>query len=193
MMSLQDLRDRRERLLAQGDWRTPPWSAPLRDKQLAKFEARHKLRLPDDFRAFLSSIGNGGIGPFHGLWPLGWVIDAGALISWEKVVAGKAPDDEARAVAHLIGRPHRPFPHTRRWNYPLRTFNRAEDAGSGAWQKLMRSYFARAHLDDTIPLCDAGCGNWHCELVSGANGRIAFLDAEYEDPPDPRDTRRSAR
>lgn len=43
---------------------------PLDARELADFEDRQGITLPDDFRAFVTTIGNGGAGPGHGLLPL---------------------------------------------------------------------------------------------------------------------------
>ncbi len=42
-------------------------NAPLAPDQIAQFEAKYDLRLPDDYRAFLLEIGDGGAGPYDGL------------------------------------------------------------------------------------------------------------------------------
>jgi hypothetical protein len=43
----------------------------LSERELAVFESANRVRLPDDYRRFLSMVGNGGAGPFYGLEPLG--------------------------------------------------------------------------------------------------------------------------
>ncbi|MCA9673843.1 MAG: SMI1/KNR4 family protein [Kofleriaceae bacterium] len=42
----------------------------LDDARLAAIEAEVGIRLPDDYRAHLRTIGDGGAGPYHGLMPL---------------------------------------------------------------------------------------------------------------------------
>jgi len=43
---------------------------PLPETDIQTFETRYGIRLPDDYRHFLSVIGNGGAGPYYGILPL---------------------------------------------------------------------------------------------------------------------------
>src|SRR4051794_40138647 len=61
------------------------------------FEDRHGLRLPDDYRAFITEVGNGGAGPHYGLFPFGQQDDSFDLCSWDE--------------GDLIGDPSKPFRH----------------------------------------------------------------------------------
>ncbi|GAA2542072.1 SMI1/KNR4 family protein [Winogradskya consettensis] len=72
---------------------------PLTDSQVAVFEGRHGITLPEDYRTFLLEVGNGGAGPHHGLFPLGQ-FPLGHVPS----VRGEGDDLSA------------PFPHTEEWN-----------------------------------------------------------------------------
>lgn len=42
----------------------------LTEEELSCFEANHGIFLPADYRCFLSTVGNGGAGPFYGMAPL---------------------------------------------------------------------------------------------------------------------------
>ena len=44
---------------------------PLSEEELVTFESASRVRLPTDYRRFLSVVGNGGAGPYYGLEPLG--------------------------------------------------------------------------------------------------------------------------
>ena len=42
----------------------------LSEEDIKEFEHKHCITLPDDYRTFISEIGNGGFGPGYGLLPL---------------------------------------------------------------------------------------------------------------------------
>jgi hypothetical protein len=42
----------------------------LTEEDLAAFESEYSVTLPDQYRAFLKYVGNGGAGPGYGIWPL---------------------------------------------------------------------------------------------------------------------------
>ena len=43
---------------------------PLGDGDLAEAEAQFGVRLPEDYRGFLTAVSAGGPGPYYGLFPL---------------------------------------------------------------------------------------------------------------------------
>lgn len=43
---------------------------PLSEQELVQFESKHGITLPADFRCFLQTVGNGGAGPYYGIYPL---------------------------------------------------------------------------------------------------------------------------
>lgn len=45
-------------------------NTPLSEAAVSSFELEHGVRLPDGYRDFLTRLGNGGAGPYHGLLPL---------------------------------------------------------------------------------------------------------------------------
>src|SRR5580658_7105770 len=56
----------------------------LDEPAIAAFERRHHVTLPSDYRTFLTSVGNGGAGPFHGVLPLGKVDHNFDLRIWKE-------------------------------------------------------------------------------------------------------------
>lgn len=43
---------------------------PIAEAELAAIEAAAEVALPEDYRAHLRQVGNGGAGPYYGLWPV---------------------------------------------------------------------------------------------------------------------------
>lgn len=43
---------------------------PIAEAELAALEAEHEIRLPADYRAYLTQVGDGGAGPWQGLLPV---------------------------------------------------------------------------------------------------------------------------
>lgn len=68
---------------------------PLSEREVAKFERKHGIALPAEYRWFITNVGNGGAGPFYGVFAFGEMDDN----SWSE-------EDG------FVGTLSRPFPHT---------------------------------------------------------------------------------
>jgi hypothetical protein len=55
---------------------------PIPEAQAAGFESEHNVRLPAEYRHFLTAIGNGGAGPFYGVFPFGMMDVGFGRASW---------------------------------------------------------------------------------------------------------------
>ncbi len=85
--------------------------APLTEAEVTAFEAEHGIALPEDFRAFLIHAGNGGAGPYYGIYPLkewsdfaGWAMDSvpdGFLARPNAFRPGENPNPSREADANL--------------------------------------------------------------------------------------------
>ena len=52
-----------------GKW-PPVWEPPMSEEDVAAFEAEKGIRLPEDYRRFITTIAGAGSQPFYGLLPL---------------------------------------------------------------------------------------------------------------------------
>jgi hypothetical protein len=73
LSSLADkLRRVREHERSEANWNGISYALqpPISAAEIESVELAHRIRLPEDYRAFLLEIGNGGVGPGYGLLPL---------------------------------------------------------------------------------------------------------------------------
>ena len=52
-----------------GKW-PPEWKKPFSEAQVANWEKKYKVRLPEDYRRFITTKAGGGTQPFYGLCSL---------------------------------------------------------------------------------------------------------------------------
>src|SRR5689334_12537626 len=106
-MSLNAIRDRLEQLRTAkqrpavfgADSHGFILSPPLTESVVQRFEAVHHVRLPHDYREFLITLGDGGAGPYYGVFRLGEMDDGHGFQNW------KEGDG-------FVGVLSKPFPHT---------------------------------------------------------------------------------
>jgi hypothetical protein len=129
---------------------------PLSEAEVAAFERARGVRLPDDYRAFLLHVGNGGAGPFNGLTPLSqW----NHMPSWVEIA--DFPDDHLAQPCPLD--PDAPLP----LDTPL-------DGEDGELTAALRG---------TMTVADMGCSYDVVLVVSGrARGRLVYTDATGQPP-----------
>ena len=146
--------------LAKKDRKRKVFGASAHDYQLnpsldaevvASFEADHEITLPEDYRRFITKIGNGGAGPFYGLFPFGHF------------------DEGPWKVGVLVGDVGKPFPHTEPWNlgdefwakepeYPDGVSEEEEERLNEEWNNLLEAeYWSPKVVKGAIPICHIGC------------------------------------
>lgn len=161
LLSVLERKDRRRSVFgsAAHDYNLNP---PIPLSTIEEFEARHGIRLPDDYRYFVTEIGNGGAGPYYGLFPFGQVEDGR---SWEE--------------GDLVGNVSQPFPHVEAWNLPESFWQQEpnispetppeeDDRLWEAWDKVEQEhYWNPSIMNGAIPICHLGCGLLQWLVVNG--------------------------
>lgn len=112
---------------------------------IKQFEAKHKITLPSDYVAFLTTLGNGGAGPFYGLEPL------------ENAVL----DDLDYKHKGSVLNPSKPFPHTDAWNMefePTVSEDENQEENDRQYEEFTNLYFDREQINGVIAICNYGCG-----------------------------------
>lgn len=153
------------------DYRLNP---KLESSQLESFERINRVELPEDYRRFITTIGNGGAGPYYGLFRFGEEDANGGYCTWEK--------------GQLLGDVSKPFPHTSKWNasddfWSIRPdFDSAEnqDAEDEMWERwdeqLAKHYWCRYIMDGSIPICHLGCAKRQWLVINGPERGFVWND-----------------
>jgi hypothetical protein len=125
---------------------------PLDEAAVAAFEERHGVVLPAEYRGFLREVGDGGAGPYYGIYPL----DGTGMHSFDR--------EERERPGHLAA----PFPHTAAW--APRWWGPDPEIDEDA-------YYADEQTAGTLVVCHFGCGALFRLVVTGAErGRVWFDD-----------------
>ncbi|MFF4947865.1 SMI1/KNR4 family protein [Streptomyces chattanoogensis] len=132
---------------------------PMPESRVVEFEEQYGIRLPPCYRSFLTTIGNGGIGPHRSLLPLD---------DWDFAVLGVIQPD------HLST----PFP-----------LSPTDPAPGYDWYEVFGpAWFDDDDAEPypgTITLTSRGCTLWTVLVVTGpARGRVVDINLSFEiDPP----------
>nr|WP_302601053.1 SMI1/KNR4 family protein [uncultured Acetatifactor sp.] len=139
-------------------------AAPASEEQILKFEEQQGIRLPEEFRDFLLHVGNGGAGPYYGLYGIRDLGDGlhdshGARIyrvQEEPVIYPKMSDEE--------------------WNRMTAPESRQGDSmGKGG----------EAHpYVGVLPIGSQGCTLMTGLMLAGPyRGQVVYCDEDYCGPP----------
>ncbi len=159
-----DRRDSGRRVFGSGvhDYKLRP---PLTHAAIETFEGRHAVTLPEDYRCFITEIGDGGAGPYYGLFHFGQHDHCHDYCAWED--------------GGLVGDLSNPFPHMEAWNLPDSFWegepdlppdlpDEEQDRLMEAWDReLEGKYWAPSIMDGAIPICHLGCAQRHWLVING--------------------------
>ncbi|MCX6848441.1 MAG: SMI1/KNR4 family protein [Verrucomicrobia bacterium] len=147
-------------------------SAVMTEAEVLAFERAHAVRLPEEYRAFLMSVGKGGAGPGYGVFDLGECDEGFDFRAWHE---GDG----------FVGTLRLPFPHTAAWNdltgMPEDELSETDEAAYEQQRAAFEEdYFAP--LDGAIPICHLGCALRQWLIVSGPEAGHVWEDkrADYE-------------
>lgn len=128
--------------------RTSQLNPRLTAAQVREFEQLHRVKLPEDYRAFLIHIGNGGIGPpDYGMYALG--------------TTETQPQQFRQPKQQDLIRINEPFPFTKYW-----VWENGETSIEGTEEQIR---------DGSILLGTDGCGMyWHL-IVKGPERGIPWM------------------
>ena len=147
---------------------------PLAESAIATFEATHGITFPDDYRYFITQIGNGGAGPYYGLFPFGREDGLRDYCTWEE--------------GHMVGDLSADFPHQDKWNLPDSFWEKMPDPGPDVseeeedrmmeeWDKqLAEHYWNPKIMNGAIPICHLGCALRQWLVITGPQKGFVWAD-----------------
>lgn len=138
-----------------GKW-PPKWEAPFSEEQIVGWEEKHHVRLPEDYRRFITTKAAGGTQPFYGLCNL-----------------LKVDSDKEYSTMSV----EKPFAFT--LDKPLIIFNMTEEEQEEYFNDENEDE-DEDELGGYIPLCTEGCGMDSILVINSADsdtyGTVWFYD-----------------
>jgi hypothetical protein len=138
------------------------------------FENRHGIRLPSEYRDFIVRIGNGGAGPYYGVFPLGMMDDSGNKYQvWQ----------ERNGFVGILSEP---FPLREAWNDISEIPSPALAASDEEEYERQMDIYERKHWDPArvngaIPICHMGCALRVWLVVTGEESGHLWRDGRTDD------------
>jgi hypothetical protein len=146
---------------------------PLSEADTNAFEQLHHITLPEDYRQFLTCIGNGGAGPFYGIFPLGKMDGPFGFHDWQENDGG------------MIGILSEQFPNEDEWNDlsalpPKDLLERDRSEYYREYEVFDSIYWNSSLVNGAIPICHEGCALRIWLVVTGNQAGFLWEDKRSE-------------
>jgi hypothetical protein len=148
-------------------------NSALTEADVSAFERRHTIHLPADYRHFLTAVGNGGAGPFYGVFPLG------------KIDGARAQLDSWSEADGFVGVLSQPFPLTDAWNdlrgRPPDELAKADEHEYWTQVDQFESRYSTSSLvNGAIPICHEGCALRIWLVLTGGQAGYVWRDGRAD-------------
>lgn len=145
----------------------------LSEAEVLTFERQHRISLSPEYREFLLRVGNGGAGPYYGVFPLGEMDGINGMKPW-------------RENDGFVGALSEPFPLSSDWNdLTGMPSDDLIDDERGEYEKQMdefeKRYWSASLMNGAVPICHEGCALRIWMVVTGEQTGRLWRDrrAEY--------------
>jgi hypothetical protein len=153
----------------------------VRIDEINRFENLYKIKLPEPFRGFLTTLGNGGAGPSYGLFPLGIMDDGFDMSAWDDDFVKPSEKFRFTESYNDTSMLDRGAPKESDFN-STQEYESAYDTWSDEnFEELQMEYWQKHALDGAIPICHHGCAYRSWLVV--AEG-IEYGNIWHDDTPD---------
>jgi len=148
------------------------FNPPLSESDIVVFEQKHKVSLPEDYRQFLTCVGNGGAGPCYGIFPLGKMDDNFGFKVWEEIDG-------------MVGILSESFPHEEAWNDlsalpPEDLIDKDISEYDRQIEVFDSIYWNTSLVNGAIPICHEGCAIRIWLVVTGLKTGNLWEDRRSE-------------
>lgn len=144
----------------------------VRKSTVTKFESKHGVKLPEGYRRFITEVGNGGAGPYYGLFKFQEMDDCFSFQRW------KENDGFVGSLAE-------PFPHTKPWNeaqeYPDENAIANEDVYEAELERIEKVYWDPQNVNGAFPICHQGCAIRNWLVITGAEAGNVWVDLRADE------------
>lgn len=138
----------------------------LEKSKIQAFEQKFNISLPEEYKQFLTQIGDGGMGP----GALGLEAFANAL------------SDDLDSLDDVKLNPALPFLHTEAWNLDFENIDNLEDDEyEEEREKLDEIYFDSKHVNGLMRISNYGCGIYFNIVVNGLEFGNIWVDDRCSD------------
>jgi len=123
---------------------------PLGEHIFYDFEKKYNVKIPSEYKLFMTEAGNGGAGPFYGIVP------------FERCLFANID----RLNDNLIN-PSVPFPYKDAWNMEFDYKDEEAEETEETIEEFENGYFDDKHITGLIRICNFGCGHYISLVVNG--------------------------
>jgi hypothetical protein len=136
-----------------------------------RFEERHGIRLPEDYRDFVLNVADGGAGPYYGVFRLGRMDSLmGEETIWKE--------------GEFVGPLSVSWPHRAAWNLPTEMLRPPDGLSDEAVEAFMdnidKKYWDPARVTGAFPICHHGCALRDWLVVTGPEVGQMWHDARVD-------------
>jgi len=144
----------------------------LSEAEVRTFETQHEITLPTDYRKFLLRIGNGGAGPYYGVFPLGQMDDMNGMRPWLENDGFVGVLSEAFALTSawndLTGMPSEDVMDDEEGEYEKQ------------FDQFQNRYWRASLMNGALPICHEGCALRIWIVVTGEQAGQLWRDRRAE-------------
>jgi hypothetical protein len=143
----------------------------LSELEVAEFEERHGIRLPEAYRHFVLNVGDGGAGPYYGVFKLG-------------KMDGHGGEESAWKEGEFVGSLRDCWLHRQAWNLPKEALTvppgLSDDATDTAFDEIDKRYWDAALVAGAFPISHHGCALRDLLVVTGPEAGHLWYDARVD-------------